>query len=77
MRELDLTLGEGHNHPDIDEDKTYMVKVYGRWHFGTFKLVWFGWTFWADGHCQYDKPGTNSSSWERIIEFDPETDLQK
>lgn len=70
LKELDLTKGEGHNHPDIDINKTYLCKIDGNYFAGTFNIQWYGLNFngWWCG-LQYDKPGTNSSSWERIWEI--------
>lgn len=73
-REIDLSRGYRHEHPDISSDKLYLVKVHGGWFFGPFTRQWYGWNFarWGNAGCQFDAPGYNSSTWERIIEIDPE-----
>ena len=73
-REIDLSKAVKSNHPDISTDKQYLVKVYGRWHFGQFTCQWYGLNFngWGNSGCQFDAPGYNSSGWERVIEIDPE-----
>jgi hypothetical protein len=73
--EIDLTKGEGNKHPDIKTDGTlYMCKIGGGWFMGAFDQVWFGLNFkgWLNptAGLQYDKPGTNSSRWERVIELE-------
>ena len=74
-REIDLTKAERHEHPDIiANEKQYLVKIYGGWHFGRFSRQWYGLSFnnWGNAGCQFDAPGWNSSGWERVIEIDPE-----
>ena len=60
----------GHRHPDIKLKTNYLAKIGGQFFAGTFIEVWFGLNF--DGwHAplQYDRPGTNSSRWERLWEI--------
>ena len=70
FKSLDLTKGEGHEHPDIKENTQYFAKIYGKFWQGTFNREWYGWNFngWVN-HLQYDKPGTNRSDWEEIWEI--------
>ena len=72
LREIDLSRGERHRHPDILVGRVYMVKVSGGWHLGRFSKQWFGLNFspWGNAGLQFDAPGYNLSRWERIIEFD-------
>lgn len=70
--EIDLNLGDGHHHPDIeaDMDAMYLCYIFGEWFLGKFYKQWYGLSF--DGWyntIQYDKPGTNSSSWKRVIKL--------
>jgi len=78
LKELDLTLGEGHEHPDIKIGKDspfYLCKIRGRFYAGRFGRQWFGLNFHGFtsvcGSIQYDKPGTNRSGWEGIWEIVP------
>lgn len=66
--EIDLTKGEGHNHPDIIIGEKYICKINNCWYMGTFDKQWYGLNFngWLN-HLQYDKPHTNASKWQRII----------
>jgi hypothetical protein len=72
LREVDLSLSEGHTHPDIVVGRTYMVKISGAWFLGRFAKVWFGLTFspWGNAGLQFDAPGCNGSRWQRVIEVD-------
>ena len=70
--ELDLTLGNGHEHPDIDTESYYLCKISGAWFTGKFRRQWFGLQFtgWVNPvGLQYDKPGTNASNWKRVIKL--------
>lgn len=73
-REIDLTRGTKSDHPDLNAESQYLVKVYENWHFGRFTRQHYGWNFtgWGSSGCQFNTPGYNHSSWERIIEIDPE-----
>ena len=68
---IDLSKGEGHEHPDFRKGQLYLYKVYGNWYCGRPHRQWFGWTFsgWAGGTVQWDAPGSNSSKWEYIYEL--------
>jgi len=72
MREIDLSRGDRHRHPDIVPGRYYMVQVHEAWHLGRFSEVWYGLTFWPWGTSglQFDAPGFNSSGWQRVIEVD-------
>lgn len=73
-REIDLTRGIKSDHPDLNAESQYLVKVYENWHFGRFSRQHYGWNFigWGSSGCQFNTPGYNLSTWERIIEIDPE-----
>lgn len=47
---------------------TYLVLYSGRYYAGKFSQVWYGLNFEGifDAGAQYDPPGTNYSSWQRI-----------
>jgi hypothetical protein len=76
LEEIDLTKGDGHEHPDFNTEDYFLVKK--RWSsdvrpdyfFGKFNRQWYGWNFHCrfgvSGGFQYDKPGTNSSSWVAV-----------
>lgn len=71
---IDLTKGEGNNHPDIKTDGTnYLVRHRGTLHIGPFSKQWYGLNFdgWRHNPCgvQYDKPGTNASGFEQMWEI--------
>lgn len=69
LKRLDLTLGEGHYHPDFIQGHDYLiVRNNSSVHFGKADKVHFGWTFYVGWHLQYDKPGTNSSKITDIYE---------
>lgn len=72
LREIDLSRGDRHTHPDIVPGRHYMVRIYGAWHMGRFSEVWYGLSFspWGNAGLQFDAPGYNLSAWERIIEVD-------
>lgn len=73
--EIDLSKAHGHDHPDIKTDGTfYLVKFYGNWFLGPFCRVGYGLTFprWGTSGCQFDAPGFNGSTWERVIEINPD-----
>lgn len=51
LREIDVKLigsadrnGEN-SHPDIDDRKSYLVKIHGHWNAGKFTEQWYGWHF--------------------------------
>lgn len=71
--EIDLTKGDKHEHPDFDENGYYLVKFSDRWYFGQPQRVWFGWHFACGfgvcGGFQFDAPGSNHSSWEKMYEI--------
>lgn len=72
LKEVDLSRGDGHKHPDIKLYPTqYLVKIGQGFYAGTFTEVWFGLSFngWNGTPYQYDSPGTNSSDWKRIWEI--------
>lgn len=78
LREIDLTKKgrTGHDHPDIKPWPTqYLCRINKRFFAGYFTRLHFGWSFsgWFGGPLQYDRPGTNSSSWERLWEIIDDT----
>lgn len=74
LKLIDLTRGEGSNHPDITGRKTYLALISGEFHAGKFSKQWFGWNFDGWSHnpgvgLQFDTPGTNSSKWQGLWEI--------
>lgn len=69
--ELDMTKSKGHEHPDINRDKEYLILYDGTLYAGTFTRQWYGWNFNEVYHAgvQFDEPGTNMSSWQQIWEI--------
>jgi hypothetical protein len=65
--EMDLSKGEGHHHPDINQVDKYLCLISDQWYFGTFSLQWYGLYF--SNVVQYDQPGTNSSRWQRVLQL--------
>lgn len=80
LKEIDLSKGNGHEHPDIKLDNTtYLAKIGGHYSVGTFFEQWFGLSF-NDNFCnpQFDAPGFNKSDWENLWEIiDDEQSLKK
>lgn len=69
---VDLSLAEQHEHPLIRTGQDYLYKVHGHWYVGQAHRQRYGWNFsgWAGGNTiQFDAPGWNSSSWERLYEL--------
>lgn len=69
--ELDLRLGDkAHTHPDLNTTDQYLCLINNQWFIGKFFEAWFGLSFsgWHNT-LQYDKPGTNNSRWQRIIQI--------
>jgi hypothetical protein len=72
LKRIDLRKGDGHEHPDIKIGKTrYLAKIGNDFWCGTFNRQWYGLNFhgWYGRSLQYDKPGTNSSSWTDLWEL--------
>jgi hypothetical protein len=74
LKNIDLSKSHKHEHPDINIDKHYIVKINGEWFLGMFNKQWFGLNFapWINGQVgiQFDAPGFNCSNWEKVIEID-------
>lgn len=69
LKEIDLTKGKEHNHPDINCKDTYLCKINGNFFAGNFSKQWYGLNFdnwYGDSGLQYDTPGTNASMWEQV-----------
>jgi len=67
---IDLSKGDGHQHPDITAVGQYLALIGGSYHCGRFVRVWFGWSFdcgfGASGSIQFDAPGSNASRWQGL-----------
>ena len=70
LKEIDLSKGEKHNHPDIKYCKLYLAKVNGRYETGYFSEEHYGLSFsgFYSAGLQFDTPGWNSSGWEQLWE---------
>jgi hypothetical protein len=69
---IDLSKGNGHNHPDICLGKRYLAKIGGEFYTGRFSKQWYGFNFndgWGCSGHQFDTPGTNCSNLEELYEI--------
>ena len=73
LRRINLRHAVEHEHPDIKVGRTkYLARIDGEWYFGRFSRQWYGLHFDCDFGCsgiQFDAPGSNESSWERLFEI--------
>lgn len=84
LREIDLSKGSGHEHPDISINCWYLAEIQyrdekPRYAAGTFYRQWYGWNFsgFYDAGMQFDTPGTNASAWKRLWEIVPRKPKKK
>lgn len=67
---LDMTLGSGHDHPQLNDRDDFVYQESGDLYLTRFSRQWSGWhadTWISDTvGLQYDKPGSNGSRWEMI-----------
>ncbi len=51
-------IAEWDDHQDdrIEEGKSYLAKIFGKWHAGKFSRQWYGWNFdnWGTSGIQLD-----------------------
>ena len=68
LEEIDLMKGDKKTHPDINTKDTYLCLIDGVLYQGQFNMQWYGLNFdgWSWNSLQYDRPGTNSSRWQRV-----------
>lgn len=66
------------DHPDIQLDRWYLAEIQNgkkpMYLTGTFSRQWYGLNFdcdWGGSGLQFDKPGTNKSSWLRLWLLEP------
>lgn len=74
LKKINLSKGDGHNHPDIKCGKVkYLAKINGELFTGSFTREWYGLNFdgWHDIGIQFDTPGTNGSDWEALWRIMP------
>jgi len=66
LKKINLSKRNGCEHPDIKENKSYLVKFDGNFHAGKFYRVWYGWNFSGiyDAGAQLDYDG-----WQEIYEI--------
>lgn len=74
LKEIDLSRGKGHTHPDFKPYPVrYLVKIGQHFHAGSFGFYTpqNRWTFQGGpfGSYQYDTPGSNSSNWTKVWEI--------
>lgn len=70
FKEIDLTKGVGHEHPDFVVGKKYLIRCHNRWHIGYCDKVWYGFTFdFGSMNVQFDAPGYNNSHWQLCYEI--------
>ncbi len=69
--EIDLSETTQKGGAGLEVGPTYLVLYGGQFHVGTFDMVWYGLNFRGiyDAGAQYDPPGENSSSWQKIWRF--------
>ena len=70
--EIDLTKTTTKGGPGLEVGPTYLVMYDGRFHVGEFDMQWYGLNFCGiyDAGAQYDPPGENGSSWQRVWRFE-------
>lgn len=72
LKKIDLSKGQGHNHPDIKIGVNYLAVRDGGWMAaGIFDRQWYGLHFDGFHSCglQFDTPGTNYSDWKELYEI--------
>jgi hypothetical protein len=69
--EIDLSLTTSQGGGGLEVGRTYLVLYGGRFHTGSFSMQWYGLNFEGifSAGAQYDPPGVNYSSWQRIWQF--------
>lgn len=66
LKKISLSKRQDCEHPEIRENKIYLVKFNGQFYTGHFYRVWYGWNF--DGI--YDAGAQlNYSGWQEIYEI--------
>ena len=71
MTEIDLSATTSRGGAGLEVGPTYLVLYDGRFHVGRFSMLWYGLSFEGyTGAAQYDPPGANYSSWQRVWRLD-------
>ena len=72
LTEIDLSQTTRNGGGGLEVGPTYLVMYDGRFHVGQFDMQWYGLNFRGiyDAGAQYDPPGTNGASWQRIWLFE-------
>ena len=68
-----MSLAEKHDHPEIKVGRQYLCRIGGKWFMGRFNKLWYGLNFdgwYAAAGLQFNAPGWNCSSWERVFEME-------
>ena len=70
--EIDLSKTTRKGGDGLEVGPTYLVLYDGRFYVGEFENQWYGLNFRGiyDAGAQYDPPGENSSSWQKIWLFE-------
>ncbi len=70
--EIDLSQTTKNGGAGLEVGPTYLVLYNGRFHIGKFDTQWYGLNFCGiyDAGAQYDPPGENYSSWQKIWLFE-------
>jgi hypothetical protein len=68
LREIDLSQTTKEGGAGLECGPVYLILYSGRFYSGTFNMQWYGLNFRGiyDAGAQYDPPGKNFSSWQRI-----------
>ena len=68
LKEIDLAQTTKKGGAGLEVGPTYLIMHHGRFHTGKFGMQWYGLNFCGiyPAGAQYDPPGENYSSWQRI-----------
>ena len=69
--EIDLSKTTRKGGDGLEVGPSYLVLYDGQFHVGTFDMQWYGLNFSGiyGAGAQYDPPGTNGASWQKIWRF--------
>lgn len=72
LTEIDLSKTTEKGGPGLEVGPIYLVMYDGRFHVGEFDMQWYGLNFCGiyDAGAQYDPPGKDYSSWQKIWLFE-------
>lgn len=77
LSEIDLSLTTKEGGAGLEVGPTYLVMYNGQFYVGDFDKQWYGLNFCGiyDAGAQYDPPGENYSSWQRVWRFENAEDM--